>query len=109
MEKIANQNIYPYIGKWKDSEHDDIEKDIHYFVVKPLSIIERKVNKVDELVASMTITVFEDNKYLVDDDFILDDGNTLTIVSVTPNNKPVNRLFKDLIPPQLENITLELE
>ena len=109
MEQTANQNIYPYVGKWKDNEHDDIECDIHYFVTKPLSIIERIVNKETELVASMTITVFENKKYLVDDDFTLDDGNILTIVSVTPNNKPVNRLFKDLISPQLENISLELE
>lgn len=103
----VNQLIYTYDGFWTNPDGDKKEV-IHYYISEHLSV---KMMNDDYQHDKGTVTIIVGGDYpmMLGDTITLDNGNEFVIVEMTRNQMPVNRMMRDLLKPQIRDITLKLE
>lgn len=106
---LCDRRIYDKRGKWK-SPNNDIEENIFYYVKEALSITPKydPYNR-EEMIETMTITIFGSKPIAKEDTITLEDGTTFKIQSWTVNYFESNVLVKDLLKQRIESMDLVLE
>ena len=105
---LCDRRIYDKKGEWK-SPNNDIAENIFYFVKEPLTIASEYRNGREEMVETMTITIFGGKRIVKNDTITLETGTTYKVHSVVINYAEVNVMIKDLLKPRIEIMDLILE
>lgn len=105
---ICDRRIFDKKGKWK-SPNNDLEENIYYFVKEPLTIASDYRNGQEEMVETMTITIFGGKPIVKEDTIILQDGTKFKVVGFTLNYFEANILVKDMLKQRIESMDLILE
>ena len=105
---LCDRRIYDKKGKWKNP-NNDIADNIFYFIKEPLTLTSSYRNGREELVETLTITVFGGKPIAKDDIIVLEDGSKLRVQNIVINYFESNILVKDMLKPRIESIELVLE
>lgn len=105
---ICDRRIYDKKGKWK-SPNNDIAENIFYFIKEPLTISSEWNNGKEELVETMTITIFGGKPIAKYDLVYLENGAKYRVDSITINYVESNIALKDLLKPRIESMELVLK
>mgnify|MGYP003312198209 CR=1 FL=1 len=105
---LCDRRVYDKKGKWK-SPNNDIEENIYYFVKEPLTIASEYRNGREEMVETMTITIFGGKPIVKEDTITLEDKTKFKVVGFTINYIESNVLLKDMLKPRIESMDLILE
>ena len=105
---LCDRRVYDKKGKWK-SPNKDIEENIFYFIKEPLTMVSEYRGGREELVETMTITVFGGKPFAKEDTIYLEDGKPFKIQNMTINYIESNIMVKDMLKPRIESIELTLE
>lgn len=106
---LCDRRVYDKRGKWK-SPNNDIEENIFYFIKEPLTITARydSYNR-EEMVETMTITIFGGKPIVKEDTITLETGTTYKVIGITINYAEVNVMVKDMLKPRIESMEIVLE
>ena len=105
---LCDRRVYDKRGKWK-SPNNDIEENIFYFIKEPLTITAEYRGGQEEMVETMTITIFGGKPIVKEDVITLEDGAKFKVVGFTINYVEHNVLIKDMLKQRIESIDLVLE
>ena len=106
---LCDRRIYDKRGKWK-SPNNDFAENVFYFVKEPLTMTPKyDAYGREEMIETITITVFGGKPIVKEDTITLEDGATYKVQSYTINYFESNVLVKDLLKPRIESIDLVLE
>lgn len=105
---ICDRRIFDKKGKWK-SPQNDIAENIYYFVKEPLTIASEYINGQEQMVETMTITIFGSKPLVKEDKITLQDGTEFTVVGFTINYFEANIFVKDMLKPRIESMDIVLE
>ena len=105
---LCDRRVYDKKGKWK-SPNNDYAENIYYFVSSPLTLVAEYRNGIEEMVESMSITVFGGKPIVKEDSVWLDNGTQYRVVGITINYVESNILIKDMLKPRIESMVLTLE
>ena len=105
---LCDRRVYDKKGKWK-SPNNDIEENIFYFIKTPLTLTASYRNGREEMVETLTITIFGGKEIIKDDVITLENGSTYQVIGLTLNYFESNVLVKDMLKPRIESMDLELE
>ena len=105
---ICDRRIFDKKGKWK-SPNSDIEENIYYFIKEPLTIASDYRNGQEEMVETMTITIFGGKPIVKEDTITLQDGTTFKVVEKTVNYFEANIMVKDMLKQRIASMELVLE
>ena len=104
---LCDRRIYDKKGKWK-SPNNDIEENIFYFIKEPLTITSEYVNGQEQMIETITITIFGGKPIIEKDKITLENGTTYEVKSFIINYIESNILIKDLLKPRIESMELVL-
>lgn len=104
---LCDRRIYTYKGKWKNP-NQDLADNIFYFIKEPLTLVADYTKGREQLVETMTITVFGAKPICKEDIITLDNGTKYRVQQLTYNYVEHNILVKDLLKPRIESIDLVL-
>ena len=105
---LCDRRTFDKKGKWK-SPNNDIEENIYYFIKEPLTLSNEFVNGREELVETMTISVFGGKPIALKDKVKLANGTEYEVVGITPNFFESNILVKDMLKERIASMDLVLE
>ena len=104
---LCDRRIYDKKGTWK-SPQQDLEENIFYFIKEPLTITSEYVNGQEEMIETLTITIFGGKPIIEKDKITLENGTTYEVKSLIINYIESNILIKDLLKPRIESMELVL-
>ena len=106
---LCDRRVYDKKGYWQNP-NQDVKDTFFYFIKEPLTLVPRYDNyKREEMVKSMTITIFGSKPIIKEDTIILETGETFKVVSFTLNYFESNVMVKDMLKPRIESMDLVLE
>ena len=106
---LCDRRVYDKKGTWK-SPNQDVAETIFYFIKEPLTITPRYDSyKREEMVETLTITIFGGKQIVKEDNITLENGATYKVESITINYVEHNILVKDMLKPRIESMDLVLQ
>lgn len=105
---LCDRRVYDKKGEWKNP-NNDIADNIFYFIKEPLSVADMWNNGKEELVETITITIFGGKPIAKNDIIVLEDKSTFRVDSFSINMVETNVALKDLLKPRIESMDLVLK
>lgn len=106
---LCDRRVYDKRGKWK-SPNNDHEENVFYFIKEPLTMTPKyDAYGREELVETLTITIFGGKPIVKEDSITLEDNRTYKVSSITINYFESNILVKDMLKPRIESLDIILE
>ena len=105
---FCDRRVYDKKGKWK-SPNNDIYENIFYFIKEPLTMANEWNNGKEEMVETMTITIYGGKPIAELDTIVLEDGTKFKVDSIVVNYIESNILIKDMVKQRIESMELVLK
>jgi len=104
---LCDRRVYDKRGKWHNNIND-LDENIYYFIAEPLTLVPQYVNGRQEMVETLTITVFGSKPFAYGDIITLQNGTTYRVKSYVAREYEPNILVRDMMKTRIYETDLVL-